>query len=182
MSDLSRRIALGSTAVAAYVSTVLVANWATDRYGLVGVGFGLVTTAGTYAAGLALGIRDAVQDLLGRYGVLAAIALGALLSYLVASPAIATASGIAFAVAEMADLAIYTPLRRRGFTRAVLASNAVGAIVDTFLFLQIAGSPLTGQVVAGQLVGKGWATLAFLAVAHAALGARHALPRQPEHG
>ena len=45
-------------AAAAYLLTVVAANWLTDRYGLVPVGFGLLVTAGTFAAGLSLVCRD----------------------------------------------------------------------------------------------------------------------------
>lgn len=48
---------------------------------------------------------------------------GAGLSALTA-PALAVASAVAFLVAERADFAVYTPLRRRGWARAVAASNA----------------------------------------------------------
>jgi uncharacterized PurR-regulated membrane protein YhhQ (DUF165 family) len=85
--------------------------------------------------------------------VAAVIVLGALLSYLIASPFIALASGVAFLVSETADLAVYTPLRRRGYVRAAVASNVVGAFVDTVLFLWIAGFPIA-SAIAGQMVGK----------------------------
>lgn len=85
--------------------------------------------------------------------VLAVIVLGAGLSYLIAAPFIALASGIAFLAAEVADLLIYTPLRRRGYVRAAVASNVVGAVVDTFLFLWVAGFPIAGAWQ-GQIVGK----------------------------
>ena len=34
-----------------YVATILVANWLTSSFGMVGAGFGLMVTAGTYSAG-----------------------------------------------------------------------------------------------------------------------------------
>jgi uncharacterized PurR-regulated membrane protein YhhQ (DUF165 family) len=137
---------------AAFLACILAANFVTSRYGMVPVGFGLVATAGTYFAGLSFVLRDAVQDATGRWATIAVIALGAGLSYLVSNPFIALASGIAFLASETADLAIYTPLRRRGYVRAAVASNVVGSIVDTFLFLHIAGFPLGGWE--GQIVGK----------------------------
>lgn len=97
------------------------------------------------------------------------IALGAVLSYALAVTAfeadpaflppgvtpisIAVASSIAFGCAELLDLCVYTPLRRRGYIRAALASNVVGAVVDTFLFLWIAGFPIAAAWQ-GQVVGK----------------------------
>jgi uncharacterized PurR-regulated membrane protein YhhQ (DUF165 family) len=143
-------------AVAALIATVVGANAATSRYGLVPVGFGLVATAGTFAAGLSLIARDVVQDAAGRLAAAAAVLVAAALSALVAAPALAVASGVAFAVSELADGMIYTPLRKRGWAVAVLSSSAVGAIVDTLLFVSIAfgAAAVTAPTVAGQLLVK----------------------------
>lgn len=150
--------ARGITALTAYIAAIVAANWLTTRYGLVHVGPGLMTTAGTFAAGGALLLRDVVQDTAGRMWVLAGIAAGAALTW-ATSPALAVASATAFLIAECADMAVYTPLRNKGWARAVLASNTVGAIVDTLLFLALAGFPVTAATVGGQLVGKlAWAT------------------------
>lgn len=173
---MNTRTLLGAAATVTYVTTIAVANWATSRYGLIPVGFGLTATAGIWAAGLALSLRDAVQDTLGRVVVLAAIGAGAALSWALANPALAVASAAAFAVSEVADWAVYTPLRKRGWARAVLASNAVGALVDTLLFLTLAGFGLAATP--GQLVGKGSATLAVVATG---VGVRRVVPRQSLH-
>lgn len=152
---MSRR---GALALTAYTLAILAANWTTNRYGIVPVGFGLATTAGTYAAGLALLLRDAVQDYAGTRWVFAGIAAGAALTAITA-PALAVASAVAFLLAELLDMAVYTPLRERGWARAALASGIAGAVVDTYAFLALAGFPVTAQTVGGQLVGKAlWAT------------------------
>lgn len=167
----------GITALTAYIVAIVTANWLTTRYGLVPVAPGLVTTAGTFAAGFAFLARDLVQDTLGRGWVLAGISAGAALTY-VTSPALALASATAFLVAEAADMAVYTPLRDRGWARAVLASNTVGAVVDTLLFLTLAGFPVTAATVGGQLVGKlAWATLLPVAAVLAVRQVRRAVPR-----
>lgn len=136
-----------------FIATILAANYVTTEYGMVPVGFGLVATAGTYFAGLTFVLRDTVQDTAGKAWTVALIVAGAALSFVVSAPFIALASGVAFLVSEVADLCVYTPLRRRGFVRAAVASNVVGAFVDTVLFLWIAGFPIAGAV-AGQMVGK----------------------------
>ena len=136
-----------------FIATILAANYVTTEYGMVPVGFGLVATAGTYFAGLAFILRDAVQDTAGRVWVAVLILAGAGLSFAISAPAIALASGVAFLLSEAADFAIYTPLRKRGYIRAATASNLVGSVVDTVIFLTIAGFPLR-QAFAGQLVGK----------------------------
>lgn len=130
----------------AFLATILAANWATTQFGLITIA-GLTATAGTLFAGLAFVLRDSVQDLTGRAWVLALIIIGACLSWLVADPAIALASGAAFACSELADYAVYTPLRSSGYVRAAVASNIVGAFVDTIVFLSIAGFPVRANLV-----------------------------------
>jgi hypothetical protein len=162
----------GVLALTAYIAAIVAANWLTTRYGLIPVAPGMLTTAGTFAAGAALLLRDIVQDTAGRAWVLAGIAAGATLTW-ATSPALAVASATAFLIAECADMAVYTPLRNRGWARAVLASNTVGAIVDTLLFLTLAGFPVTVATVGGQLVGKlAWATLLPVAAVIAVRRAR----------
>ena len=139
-----------------FVAAVVAANWLTTEFGFVPVGFGLVATAGTYAAGFALVARDFIHDTSGLRGVWLSIALGAGLSFLLADPFIAVASGVAFAVSEVADTAVYGPLRRKHWRSAVVGSSIVGSVIDTVLFLAIAFgvAALTPQALAGQLVGK----------------------------
>jgi uncharacterized PurR-regulated membrane protein YhhQ (DUF165 family) len=157
----------------ALASSVLLANWMTVSFGLVPAGFGLMVTAGTYAAGLALGLRDALHSVGGFRWVLLAIALGAGLSLLTGDGRIALASAVAFTVAELLDAAVYAPLRRRGWRRAVVSSNIVGAVADTLLFLTIAGFPLTYELIAGQLLVKAvWMTLLALAIGQLAVSVR----------
>lgn len=161
-----------------YIAVIVAANIATTYLGLIPAGFGLLVTAGTFAAGLALGLRDVLQDIAGVRWVLAGIAIGAIVSAIGGDVRIALASGVAFLLGEAADLAVYTPLRRKGFRRAVIASNAVGAVVDTALFLTIAGFPFTADLVGGQLLVKAvWVTGSFLLVAEVV---RRVVPRKPQ--
>lgn len=142
------------TPAVAFLATVVAANYATSSFGFVPVGFGLTATAGTYLAGLAFVLRDATQDTIGRTGATTTVVAGAALSYLIADPTIALASGAAFLVSELTDLAAYTPLRRRGYIRAAVASNLVGSVVDTWVFLTVAGFGGVLAAMPGQLVGK----------------------------
>lgn len=151
---------------AALVGAVVFANWATSSFGLVPAGFGLAVPAGTYAAGLALGVRDVLHDAGGVRWVLAGIAAGIVVSFWAGDGRIALASAAAFGLAEIADLAVYAPLRRRQWHTAVVASNAVGAVVDTLVFLTVAGFSLSPSLAGGQLLVKAvWVTAGFLAVA-----------------
>ena len=71
---------------------IVAANMATARLGFVPVGFGLVATAGTYAAGVCLVARDYLQDAAGWRGVAAFLAVGVVLSWVLSTPALAVAS------------------------------------------------------------------------------------------
>jgi uncharacterized PurR-regulated membrane protein YhhQ (DUF165 family) len=149
----------------ALLSTVVVANWLVARFGLVTAGFGLLVPAGTYAAGLALGLRDALDRVGGLRWVLGAIAAGILLSAVLASPTLAVASAAAFGLGELADLLVWRRLRKAGWRRALVASNAVGALVDTCVFLPLAGFPVTLASVGGQFLVKAvYLTVAALLV------------------
>lgn len=161
-SDLRRWT--GVAALTGYVLTIFAANWLIQHVGIVPVGFGLHAPAGVFAAGIALTLRDITQATLGRAAVVLAIIAGAALSYLV-SPAFAVASGVAFLVSELADLAVYAPLERRTWLGAIALSNTVGLVIDSVLFLWLAFGSL--EFLAGQIVGKAWMTL--LAVALLAL-------------
>ena len=140
---------------ALYLGTIVGANWAIQTWGIVPVGFGLMAPAGVYFAGLAFTLRDLTHDALGRRWVLAAIVAGAALSALV-SPVFALASGVAFLLSELADLAVYSPLRERRWLLAVAASNTVGLVIDSALFLWLAFGSL--DYLPGQIVGKLWMT------------------------
>lgn len=144
-----------------YILTIVAANWAIATFGVVPVGFGLMAPAGVYFAGLAFTFRDLVQERFGRLWTLGAILAGAGLSVLV-SPQFALASGAAFLFSELADFAVYTPLRERHWLGAVVASNVVGFVADSALFLSLAFGSLT--FLPGQVVGKAWMTLLAVAV------------------
>lgn len=147
--------------VAGYVATIVAANVTLAYVGLIPVGFGLMAPAGVLWAGLALTLRDLVHDVMGRWWALAAVVLGAALSWFV-SPSFAAASGIAFLVSELCDMAVYTPLRRNHWLAAVALSNTVGLVVDSALFLSLAFGSL--EFLAGQIVAKTYVTLVTVAL------------------
>jgi uncharacterized PurR-regulated membrane protein YhhQ (DUF165 family) len=164
MTD-TRMTRIGFAALAGFIATIFAANWLIANVGdqpfpggphMISVGFGLTAPSGVLAVGLAFTFRDVVQRTLGVRWTVAGILVGAALSYTV-SPAFALASGAAFLFSELADLGVYTPLQDRGWIGAVIASNIVGAVVDSVLFLAIAFGSL--EFLAGQVVGKAWMTL-----------------------
>lgn len=162
---------IGLLALAAYAGSIVAANWFIGHVGtvcvpdgpcLIPVGFGLYAPSGVLWIGAALALRDAVQTTLGRRWAIAGIGAGALLSGVVATPALALASGTAFLLSEAADYVVYQPLRQRAPAGAVLASGLVGSVVDSAVFLGLAFGSLA--LLAGQVLGK-WEMTAACAVA-----------------
>jgi uncharacterized PurR-regulated membrane protein YhhQ (DUF165 family) len=152
---------IGLAAFAAFVGTIFAANWLLETYGIVNIGFGLMAPAGVFAIGFAFTFRDIVQRTLGLRWAIAGILIGAALSYFV-SPAFAFASGAAFLFSELADLAVYTPLQKKRWFGAIAASNLVGTIIDSALFLWLAFGSLA--FIEGQIVGKYAMTVVALVV------------------
>jgi uncharacterized PurR-regulated membrane protein YhhQ (DUF165 family) len=159
-----------AASAAVYIACIPLANLLVARFGAVPVWPGLVAPAGVYAVGVAFIARDFLQRSAeqmfgkgrGRWVTVGAVAVGLGLSYLLASPVLATASAAAFAVSELSDLAVFTALEGRGFLRALTLSNVVSAVLDSVVFLWLAFHSL--QYLPGQLVGKLLMTVAALAV------------------
>lgn len=157
---------------AAFAATVPAANWLIGHVGtecipngpcVIPVGFGLTAPSGVLMIGAALVLRDMVHEAAGIKVAVLAIIAGAILSVFFALPALVVASVAAFALAEFADLAVYTPLRHKRFGLAVLASGIVGSIIDSAVFLWLAFGSLA--FIEGQVLGKTWMSLAaFVAV------------------
>ena len=143
-----------------FIATVLGANWAIVTFGVVPVGFGFMAPAAVFFAGIAFTCRDMLHESLGRIAVIAAILIGAALSWFV-EPTFAIASGTAFLVSEFADFSVYSPLRSRGWLRAVAASNVAGLTADSILFLWLAFGSM--DFLEGQLLGKIYMTVAAIA-------------------
>ena len=165
------RLVVGVVAFVLYALTVVAANWFVENVGqptpgggphTIPVGFGYRAPSGVLWIGVAFTLRDVVQSSLGKAATIAAILVGASLSYLVA-PSLAVASALAFLVSETLDFGIYTPLIERGrAVAAVTLSNTVGLVVDTVVFLQVAFGSL--EFWQGQVIGKLWMTLLALVV------------------
>ena len=146
-----------------FILTIPMANWMIGNLGnvcaknspcLIPVGPGVMAPSGVPMIGLAFVLRDLVQRRLGKMWAVGAIVVGAILSAIIAPPALVLASGAAFFVSELADFAVYTPLQRKRLVLAVFLSGIVGLVVDSILFLQLAFGSL--DHLTGQIVGKGW--------------------------
>jgi uncharacterized PurR-regulated membrane protein YhhQ (DUF165 family) len=139
-------------APAIFVLLVIASNVLTVLFGVVAIG-PLAVTAGTFTAGLVLLARDAVDEAGGARWVLACILAGAAISAIGADPRIAVASAVAFTLSELLDLAVYRKIRTRwGFTAGSVTSNTAGAVLDSAVFLTLAGFPIAG--LPGQVIVK----------------------------
>jgi uncharacterized PurR-regulated membrane protein YhhQ (DUF165 family) len=165
---MTRRLE-GLIFLVAFALCIPVANWLIGHVGtvcvpqgpcLIPVAPGVMAPSGVLMIGLALVLRDLVQRRLGVAWAVAAIVVGALLSAAAAPPALVVASAAAFLLSEAADLAVYTPLQRRGLVLAVLASSLVGLVADSVVFLWLAFGSL--DLLAGQVLGKTWMVMLSL--------------------
>lgn len=157
--------------VTLYILTIPAANWLIGNVGTVCIPQGpclipvfpsIMAPSGVLMIGAALLLRDLVQRRFGPWVSIGCIMVGAALSFFVAIPALALASGAAFLLSEFADFAVYTPLAKRRFALAVMLSCLAGAVVDSALFLWLAFGSL--DHLTGQIMGKAYAALAYLGV------------------
>jgi len=66
-------------------------------------------------------------------------------------------STLAFFFSELADFLVYTPLREKHLTLAIILSGLVGSVLDSLIFLSLAFGSL--DFVVGQVIGKFWMSL-----------------------
>ena len=91
----------------------------------------------TLIVGLVFILRDFAQREVG-HGVLIAMGIGAVLSYIMADPFIAIASVVAFGISELVDWAVYT-YTKRPLKQRILLSSAIGTPIDSAVFLTMIG-------------------------------------------
>jgi uncharacterized PurR-regulated membrane protein YhhQ (DUF165 family) len=171
MTNERRRQIEGIAFLIAFGLTIPIANWMIGNVGTVCppggpclipvfpkfLGMTLLAPSGVLMIGVALVLRDLVQRRLGVIYSAGAVVFGAVLSSIYSPPALVLASALAFLLSEFADMAVYTPLARRGLVAAVVASSAVGLVVDSVIFLWLAFGSL--EFLAGQVAGKAWMVL-----------------------
>ncbi|WP_420847978.1 VUT family protein [Nitratireductor luteus] len=106
------------------------------------LGLGDVLTWGAFTYPAAFLVTDLTNRRFGpeaaRRVVLVGFVLAVLLSVWLASPRIAIASGTAFLVAQLLDIAVFDRLRHGVWWRAPLVSSLLGSALDTLLFFSLA--------------------------------------------
>lgn len=123
-----------SLPVIAYIALVVAVNVAFSYVPMIDLGptFGMLSPV-AFAVGFVFVIRDFAQRAVG-HNVLFAMAVAAVLSYLLADPYVATASIAAFVASELADWAIFT-VTRKPFKDRILISSMISTPIDTAVFL-----------------------------------------------
>ena len=99
-------------------------------------------TWGAFTYPVAFLVTDLTNRALGpgpaRRVVYVGFAVAVVLSMILATPRIALASGTAFLVAQLLDIAIFDRLRRAPWWQAPFVSSSLASIVDTVLFFALA--------------------------------------------
>lgn len=165
-NGLQRQTLFGWIALTLFILTVPASNWVIVNVGLVcepngpcliPVAPGIMAPSSVVVAGMALVLRNAVQAFIGASFSLVAVAIGTLLSALFAEPALVIASATAFCFSELADFAVYTPMRKRFPAFSVVMAGLVGSFVDSAIFLSLAFGSI--DFIVGQVLGKFWMSL-----------------------
>jgi Uncharacterized conserved protein len=120
-----------------YIFSLVAVNCAFDVVPLVRLPGGDMWPPVSLAVGFIFVIRDYAQREIGHM-ILPAMLVGGVLSWFMASPAIALASLCAFMAGELLDWAVYT-FTRRPFSQRILFSSALGAPMDSAIFLGMLG-------------------------------------------
>ena len=163
---LNKETLCGLVALTLFILTIPLSNWLVVNVGLVcepngpcliPVWPGLMAPSAVMIAGAALVLRNAVQAFLGAYFSLVAIAVGTALSALFASPSLVLASAAAFCFSELADFAVYTPMRKRFPAFSVVMAGLAGSVIDSAIFLTLAFGSI--EFIFGQVLGKFWMSL-----------------------
>jgi uncharacterized PurR-regulated membrane protein YhhQ (DUF165 family) len=142
---------------AAYVASVVLVNALFLAFPPFPVG-GVMLSWGSFVVGGTFILRDFAQREIG-HRVLWATLAGTLVTAAM-SPGLAVASGVAFAVSELLDWAVFS--RWPGsFRSRVVASNLIGCPADSALFMALAGFFSWGGVLA--MTGSKLLALALLA-------------------
>ncbi|QLF68596.1 VUT family protein [Peteryoungia desertarenae] len=112
---------------------------------LAGISLGDLLTYGAFTYPIAFLITDLTNRQFGpsaaRKVVLVGFVVGVILSVILASPRIAIASGTAFLVGQLLDIAIFNRLRAASWWKAPLLGSLLGSILDTAIFFALAFAP-----------------------------------------
>lgn len=159
--QMTIRSTAGATWALVFLGCIVLANVVVQHMPEpIAVGFGLKAPAAAYFAGVALLMRDLVQNLMGRRTSLVIVFVGVALSAVLA-PVFALASAVALLVSGVSSFALFTYLSARGsWVRSAAVATACGILLDSVIFLGLAFHSLA--FLPGQLVAKATAAAIVL--------------------
>ncbi|MDG3577358.1 queuosine precursor transporter [Rhizobium sp. YJ-22] len=109
---------------------------------LFGIALGDLLTWGAFTYPVAFLITDLTNRQFGaqtaRKVVFAGFVVGVALSFVTAQPRIAIASGSAYLLGQLLDIAVFNRLRRQAWWRAPLFGSLIGSALDTTIFFSFA--------------------------------------------
>jgi uncharacterized PurR-regulated membrane protein YhhQ (DUF165 family) len=127
--------------VAAMTAVVAASNFLV-QFPFAHLGLQDLLTWGAFTYPVAFLVTDLTNRRFGpqaaRRVVYAGFAIAVVLSVWLASPRIAIASGSAFLVAQLIDVAVFDRLRQARWWKAPLVSSVIGSVVDTVIFFSLA--------------------------------------------
>jgi queuosine precursor transporter len=125
------------------LSNVLVQHPLTVVVG--GINLADLLTWGAFSYPLAFLVTDTTNRLLGsgvaRRVVYLGFAVAVVLSWWLATPRIAIASGTAFLIGQLLDIGVFNVLRHRTWWKAPSFSSLAGSAADTLVFFGLAFAP-----------------------------------------
>ncbi len=120
-----------------YIALIAGVNWLFEITPLVALPGGDLWSPAALVVGFVFVVRDFAQRRVGHL-VLVAMLCGCVISWWMASPKLAVASALAFAVGELGDWALYS-FTRKPFSQRILISSLLGAPLDSLVFLTLVG-------------------------------------------
>ena len=135
---------------ALYIGSIVLVNWMFTSIAPWPTALGDLYLANV-VVGFVFVLRDYAQREIG-HSVLAATAVGGVLTWFMVDPAIAIASITAFVLSEMADWGVYSFLRRP-LSQRILISSLIAVPLDTLAFQYLAGY-LTPAAFATEIASK----------------------------
>lgn len=140
-----RNRVIGTTALLGFLATIPLANWWLTENGMWSAPLLGPIPSAVWVVAFSFVLRDLAQITLGKSWAWIGIIVGTIASWWIASPTLAVASGVAFAVSESVDALIFTPLADRNrFALGVIISGVVGGFLDSALFVRIAFNSWSG--------------------------------------
>lgn len=128
-----------------------------------GISLGDLLTWGAFTYPVAFLITDLTNRQFGpaiaRRVVFVGFVVGVVLSFWLSIPRIAVASGTAFLIGQLLDIAVFNELRRKSWWKAPLTASLGGTVIDTILFFSLAFAPIFAFIGANDDFATGWAPI-----------------------